>query len=58
MRSKDITGISNLDGRLPGTHLDYFQYMTEMDLWQREHPEVPVINISFEECKRVCMLLE
>lgn len=36
----------------PGTHLDYFQYMTEMDLWQREHPEVPVINISFEECKR------
>ena len=39
---------------MPGSfYFDYFTYMQEMMTWQREHPEVPVINIYFEDVKKV-----
>ncbi|KAK7087483.1 sulfotransferase 6B1-like [Littorina saxatilis] len=39
-------------GISPGSFLDYFAYMKEMTQWQREHPEVPVINIYYEDAKK------
>ena len=52
---------------IAGTCLDYFAYMHEMMKWQKEHPELPVINIYFEDVKKVrgictlrcvCLLVE
>ncbi|XP_070204183.1 sulfotransferase 1A1-like isoform X2 [Littorina saxatilis] len=39
-------------GISPGSYFDYFAYMKEMTQWQREHPEVPVINIYYEDVKK------
>ena len=33
--------------------MDYFAYMQEMMTWQREHPEVPAINIYYEDVHKV-----
>ena len=33
--------------------MDYFSYMHEMMRWQTAHPEVPLINIYYEDVKKV-----
>ncbi|KAK7088603.1 sulfotransferase 1E1-like isoform X2 [Littorina saxatilis] len=39
-------------GDLPGSFEDYFAYLPEMEKWQKEHPQVPVMNLYFEDMKR------
>lgn len=40
-------------GSLPGNcFLDYFTALTEMDRWQMDHPDIPFINIYYEDMKR------
>ncbi|XP_070206119.1 sulfotransferase 6B1-like [Littorina saxatilis] len=39
-------------GISPGSYFDYFAHIKEMTQWQREHPEVPVINIYYEDAKK------
>ncbi|XP_076452583.1 sulfotransferase 2A1-like [Babylonia areolata] len=36
---------------IPGSYVDYFAYLQEMEAWQKEHPQVPFLNVCFEDMK-------
>lgn len=38
-------------GFAPGSFVDYFSYMTQMATFLREHPDIPVVTIYFEDAK-------
>nr|KAG5700386.1 hypothetical protein BaRGS_029638 [Batillaria attramentaria] len=39
-------------GITPGSYRDYFCYLPDMEKWQKAHPDVPLINMYFEDLKK------
>ena len=39
-----------------GNFQDYFAYLPEMEKWQKEHPDVPFMNLYYEDMKQVCTM--